>query len=58
MSKDNNEDKEKEDINMSAVARNYVYEIKENKAEKRLEPVISKELLARCKKVASKYPKK
>ncbi len=40
---------------MSAVARNYVYEVKTKKSN---EKVISESLLAMCKKVASKYPKK
>lgn len=43
---------------MSAVARNYVYEMKTTKAKEKNEKVISKKLLAMCKDVASKYPKK
>ena len=39
---------------MSAVARNYVYEVKESKSKK-TEPVISKDLLARSKEVSRKY---
>lgn len=58
MGEEKEKDKEREDITMSAVARNYVYEVKVNKAAKHVEPTISKELLAKCKKVASKYPKK
>lgn len=43
---------------MSAVARNYVYEVKTTKATEKSEKVISKKMLAMCKEVASKYPKK
>ncbi len=43
---------------MSAVAKNYVYEIKVNKNGEKQEKTISKSLLAMCKEVASKYPKK
>lgn len=48
----------KEDDTMSAVARNYVYEVKTTKAIEKNEKVISKKMLAMCKEVASKYPKK
>ena len=57
MDKDNDKAKEREGTDMSAVARNYVYVVKQ-KSEKRSEPVISKDLLAKCKEVARKYPKK
>lgn len=43
---------------MSAVARNYVYEIKVKKDNEKSEKTVSKEILAMCKEVASKYPKK
>ena len=52
-----NEEK-KEDGAMSAVARNYVYEVKTTKTTEKSEKVISKKMLAMCKEVASKYPKK
>ena len=43
---------------MSAVARNYVYEVKVKKADEKKEKIVSKKLLAMCKDVANKYPKK
>lgn len=43
---------------MSAVARNYVYEVKITKTNEKNEKVISKRMLAMCKDAASKYPKK
>lgn len=43
---------------MSAVARNYVYEVKVKKNDESKEKTISKAVLAMCKEVASKYPKK
>ncbi len=59
---DNKEDAcseaEKEDDTMSAVARNYVYEMKTTKASVKREKVVSDKILAMCKEVASKYPKK
>ena len=42
---------------MSAVARNYVYEEKVSKAIDK-EKIISQKLLAKCKDVAKKYPRK
>ena len=51
------EDK-KEDGTMSAVARNYVYEVKTTRESGKNEKVVSKKMLAMCKEVASKYPKK
>lgn len=51
-------EKEKEDDTMSAVARNYVYEVKITKTNEKNEKVISKRMLAMCKDAASKYPKK
>ena len=51
------EDK-KEDDTMSAVARNYVYEVKTTRESGKNEKVVSKKMLAMCKEVASKYPKK
>lgn len=56
--KSNYLDKKKEDDVMSAVARNYVYEVKVKKADEKNEKVISKKMLAMCKDVANKYPKK
>lgn len=49
---------EKEDDTMSAVARNYVYEMKTTKVSGKSEKVVSEKILAMCKEVASKYPKK
>ena len=49
---------EKEDDTMSAVARNYVYEVKTTRENGKSEKVVSKKILAMCKEVASKYPKK
>ena len=51
-------EKEKEDDTMSAVARNYVYEVKITKTNEKNEKVISKRMLAMCKDASSKYPKK
>lgn len=53
-----NDDETKEDDTMSAVARNYVYEVKVKKNDESKEKMISKSILAMCKEVASKYPKK
>lgn len=47
-----------EDDTMAAVGKNFVYEMKVNKENPKKEPVISKELLELCKKVANKYPRK
>ena len=51
-------EKEKEDDTMSAVARNYVYEVKITKTNEKNEKVISKRMLAMCKDAACKYAKK
>lgn len=48
----------KEDETMSAVARNYVYEIKVKRNDEKKEKVVSEKILAMCKEVASKYSKK
>lgn len=58
MSSKESNDYVKEDDTMSAVARNYVYEVKTTKATEKNEKVISNKMLAMCRKVASKYPKK
>ncbi|WP_099467730.1 hypothetical protein [Konateibacter massiliensis] len=50
--------KNKGDDIMSAVARNYVYEVKVKTDNKCEEKVVSKEFLEACKKVAAKYPKR
>ena len=49
---------EKEDGTMSAVARNYVYEVKAKKTDEKKEKIVSEKILAMCKDVAKKYPKK
>ena len=43
---------------MSAVARNYVYEVKAKKTDEKKEKIVSEKILAMCKDVAKKYPKK
>lgn len=48
----------KEDGTMSAVARNYVYEVKAKKTDEKKEKIVSEKILAMCKDVAKKYPKK
>ena len=49
----------KEEDNMSATARNFVYEVKARDGKKILaQPAASKEFLEDCKKVAQKYRKK
>lgn len=48
----------KEDDTMAATTRNYVYEIKVNQKNQKNEKTISKSLLAMCKEVSSKYPKR
>ena len=48
----------KEDDTMSAVARNYVYEEKTSKTADKNEKIISEKMLAKCKDVAKKYPRK
>ncbi len=58
MGKKGNKNNEREEYAMSAVARNYVYEVKAKKSDEKREKVISKKLLAMCKDVAGKYPKK
>lgn len=58
MKKEKNNKNGKEDDTMSAVARNYVYEVKVKKGDKSKEKTVSKSVLAMCKEVASKYPKK
>lgn len=58
MENEDDEYYERKDDTMSAVARNYVYEMKTTKTNEKSEKVISKKMLAKCKEVASKYPKK
>lgn len=58
MNKKRSKDIKKEECAMSAVARDYVYEVKVKKTDLKKEKVVSESLLAMCKKVASKYPKK
>ena len=48
----------KEDGTMSAVVRNYVYEVKAKKTDEKKEKIVSEKILAMCKDVAKKYPKK
>lgn len=60
MKSDKSDDKEikKEDDTMSAVARNYVYEMKVKSNDEKKEKAVSEKILAMCKEVASKYSKK
>ena len=48
----------KGDDTMSAVATNYVYEVKNNKKINLSKAVVSEEMRKKCQEVAEKYPMK